>query len=131
MSKLRRHDWRSHREVMCNMCGENIASRQDLKVHREVEHEMAYKVYCRYYPNCLAEDECLYVHEKTVESRADVCADGSQCRDQSCRFSDKEHKDIKILCKFQKNCNRLNCTFKHIVERRAFLELGSTKESVK
>ena len=131
MSKLRRHDWRSHREVMCNRCGENIASRQDLKEHREVEHEIAYKVYCRYYPNCSDDDECLYVHGKTEEPAANVCADGSQCRDQSCRFSDKEHKDVIILCKFQKNCNRLNCAFKHIVDRRAFLESGSAKESLK
>ena len=28
MSKLRRHDWRSHREVECNVCGEILESRQ-------------------------------------------------------------------------------------------------------
>ena len=26
ISKLRRHDWRSHREVECSICGENLES---------------------------------------------------------------------------------------------------------
>ena len=131
MNKLRRHDWRSHREINCNRCGENIASREDLKEHREVKHEMVFKVYCRYYPNCSDDDECLYLHEKTVDKRNDVCVDGSSCRDQSCRFSDKEHKENKILCKFQRNCNRLNCTYKHIIDRKAFLDFRLTKESLR
>ena len=91
MSKLRRHDWRDHREITCNSCGDILPSRQELKKHRESEHQMLNKVYCRYFPNCLDEDECLYVHEKLEESRTSGCVNGSSCRDQSCRFTDKEH----------------------------------------
>ena len=131
MSKLRRHDWRNHREIMCNRCGDHLPSRQDLKIHRESEHEMVDTVVCRYFPNCLDEDECLYVHDKIEDSRPNVCVDGLACRDQSCRFTDKEHKENKILCKFQRNCNRFNCTYRHIEARRTFLESGTTKESLK
>ena len=77
MSKLRRHDWRNHREIMCNSCGDNLPSRQELKEHRASKHQMMKKVYCRYFPNCLDEDECLYVHEKIEESKTSGCVDGS------------------------------------------------------
>ena len=127
MSKLRRHDWRNHREIMCNSCGDNLPSRQELKEHRASKHQMMKKVYCRYFPNCLDEDECLYVHEKIEESRTSGCVDGSSCRDQSCKFTDKEHMENKIMCKFQRNCNRLNCAYIHTGNRKAFLEPGSTK----
>ena len=131
MSKLRRHDWRSHREIQCNRCGENVSSRQELKTHRENVHEMVNKVYCRYYPNCMDEEECLYAHEQIEDSSVNGCVDGSDCRDQSCKFSDKEHKDNRILCKFQTNCNRLNCIYKHVVARKAFLGPGLSKENKK
>ena len=35
MSKLRRHDWRSHRQVSCNICDEVIESRQEISNHRK------------------------------------------------------------------------------------------------
>ena len=129
MSKLRRHDWRNHREIQCNKCGENIASRQDLKIHRENVHDMKSKVYCRYYPSCMDEDECLYAHEQIQESSINGCRDGSECRDQSCKFSDKEHNDDRILCRFQANCNRMNCSYKHVVSRKTFLGKGVSKEN--
>ena len=72
MSKLRRHDWRGHREIMCNRCGDYLPSRQELKIHRESKHEMIDKVVCRHFPNCLDEDECLYVHDKMEDSRSNV-----------------------------------------------------------
>ena len=49
MTKLRRHDWRCHREIECNKCGEIISSRQEMKSHRENAHGMRNKVYCRYF----------------------------------------------------------------------------------
>jgi hypothetical protein len=127
MSKLRRHDWRCHREIECNKCGENIASRQDLKEHRETQHQMRRKVFCRFFPNCMDEEECLYEHEKdfTEELRNgyNFCSNGARCNDQSCRFSEQSHMMDKMLCKFQANCNRLNCSFKHSAARKAFLEV--------
>ena len=48
MSKLRRHDWRCHREIMCNRCDNYLPSREDLKTNRESEHEMKNKVFCRF-----------------------------------------------------------------------------------
>jgi hypothetical protein len=135
MNKVRRHDWRCHREIECNKCGENIASRQDLKEHRETQHRMLRKVFCRFFPNCMDEEECLYEHEKndTEEHRNgnNFCSNGSKCDDQSCRFSEQSHMIDKMLCKFQSNCNRLNCSFKHIATRKAFLEVGPLKNKRK
>ena len=38
MNELRRHDWRSHRMVTCNICGDELESRQKIKEHREARH---------------------------------------------------------------------------------------------
>ena len=45
MGKLRRNDWRCHREVECNICGKKINCRQEIENHREEEHKMFRKVY--------------------------------------------------------------------------------------
>ena len=130
MSDLRRHDWRSHREIQCNRCGETISNREELKGHREKDHKMGKKIYCRYFPNCMDGTECLYEHEIAEEENGHGrCVNGSECRDQSCIYNDKEHKLSKELCKFQINCNRLNCNYRHLVTRRAFLETGVSKEN--
>ena len=134
MSKLRRHDWRCHREIECIICGENIASRKDIKSHKESKHKMFSKVFCKFFPNCIDEDECLYEHERNVhETENTICAAGENCIDQSCKFSEQSHMKKKriTLCKFQANCNRLNCSFKHIVERKSFLEVGSRNSKEK
>ena len=128
MSKLRRHDWRCHRGLECNVCGEDIPSRQELKEHRESKHQMFFKVFCKFFPDCIDGNECLYEHERNTHEKENYfCAAGEQCDDQSCKFSEQNHKKTKakVLCKFQSNCNRLNCTFKHIVARKAFLGVGS------
>ena len=133
MSELRRHDWRSHREIECNRCGENISSRQELKEHRETEHQMVNKIYCRYFPNCMDGDECLYEHGKAdfQEIAYGLCPEGVECKNQACKYNDKEHRGSKGLCKFQVNCNRLNCNYKHLGSRKAFLEQEFSKENKK
>ena len=132
MSDLRRHDWRSHKEIQCNICDVTISSREELKGHRVKDHKMGKKIYCRYFPNCMDGAECLYEHGMAEEkSGQGLCANGPECRDQSCEYNDKEHRMDKELCRFQVNCNRLNCTYKHLVARRAFLEPGASKESKK
>ena len=68
MSKLRRHDQRCHREIECNKCGETIASRQDLKRHRELEHQ----VFCRFFPNCMDEEECLYEYDENNTEKIEM-----------------------------------------------------------
>ena len=40
MSKLRRHDWRSHRNIDCNICGELLESRKQISEHRRIVHKM-------------------------------------------------------------------------------------------
>ena len=59
MGKLRRHDWRSHREVSCNICGEWIENRQNIGNHRQEKHQIFRKSLCRFFPNCVDEDECF------------------------------------------------------------------------
>ena len=52
----------------------------------------------------------------------DVCPNGSKCADQACRYSEWKHQSLsQVMCKFQANCNRLNCVYKHIMDRKAFL----------
>ena len=63
MAKLRRHDWRSHRETACNICEDMIESRQQIGNHRQTKHQIFKKVLCRFYPSCLDGDECFFVHE--------------------------------------------------------------------
>ena len=133
MSKLRRHDWRSHREIECNICGEMLGSRQEISSHRQIEHQMSNKIICKFYPDCIDGDECFFEHEenrsKTSSSNynldSETCPNGGKCDDQSCKFSEWKHlKSSQGLCKFKGNCSRMNCTFVHKVERKAFLGEG-------
>ena len=123
MRLLRRHDWRCHRQIECNMCGEEISSRSEIKEHREQKHQISQKIYCKYFPNCLDGEECLFVHEPGP-SEESVCPDGEKCNNQACNYSEQSHSKSKVSCIFQANCNRLNCPFKHTVPRKAFLGHG-------
>ena len=125
ISKLRRHDWRSHRSIPCNICGEELQSRQDIAGHRQKKHGMYRIALCKFYPNCFDQEECLFKHEEGNQNQhevtLDVCPEGENCNDQSCGFSEWKHKISTVLCKFQQNCNRYNCPFKHLVARKNFL----------
>ena len=133
MSKLRRHDWRSHREIECNICGEMLGSREDISSHRQNEHQMSKKIICKFYPDCIDGDECFFEHEENGSKSnknldSEICPNGNKCDDQSCKFSEWKHlKSKQGLCKFKENCNRINCTFSHEVERKAFLGEGHSK----
>ena len=126
MALLRRHDWRCHREIECNMCGEYIKSRMDIKTHRETKHQMYQKVYCRFFPACIDGNECLFEHAQNL-SEVSYCPNGQMCNDQTCKFSEQRHEKGNVLCTFQTNCNRLNCPFIHTVERKAFLGEGQLR----
>ena len=129
MKKLRRHDWRSHRQVSCNICEEIIESRQQITSHREKEHNMFRKAWCKFYPDCLDEDECFFIHSEQGKDNINsnnsniFCPMGESCSDQSCSFSESNHRQRNnISCRFQENCKRRECGFRHLVERRAFLD---------
>ena len=132
MSKLRRHDWRSHREIECNICGDKLESRQDISLHRQIEHQMFRKVTCKFFPECIDGDECFFEHKDNNQAEmnknsknVDICPNGEKCSDQSCSYSEWKHiKGYNALCKFQANCNRVNCMFVHNVQRKAFLGAG-------
>ena len=87
MGRLRRHAWRCHREIECNFCGETILNRQDIKAHRESAHNMYRKVFCKIFPDCMDEEECLFEHGNNEEANGgrDACANGKKCNDQSCK----------------------------------------------
>ena len=137
MSKLRRHDWRSHRVVDCSICGETLSSRQEIGCHRQNEHQLSRIANCKFFPNCIDENECFFKHDQVEvhgESNGSryFCKEGENCSDQSCSVSEANHKKSRsILCKFQANCNRLNCSFKHNVERKSFLEEGISNSEEK
>ena len=137
MSKLRRHDWRSHREVECNVCGEILENRQRISLHRKTKHQIFTIAKCKFFPECIDEDECFFKHEEektpnqSTKSRS-FCRNGSSCSDQSCTVSEQNHmKSRNILCRFQANCNRMKCSFKHTCDRKSFLEEGSTSPGEK
>ena len=97
MNKLRRHDWRSHRSIDCNICGENLESRDQISTHRKIVHKMFKRIKCKFFPNCLDEDECFFIHEDTSSIEItdnQHCLEGENCKEQSCEFSVKEHKTV-------------------------------------
>ena len=129
MSKLRRHDWRSHRTVNCNICGLSLESREDISNHRKIEHNLFRKMKCRYFPNCIDENECFFEHEEQDSTQLEekigksrYCLKGESCEDQSCEYSEVNHLNVKnVLCRFQAKCNKAECMFKHTMERASFL----------
>ena len=125
MTKLRRHDWRSHRSIECNICGEQLQSREHISIHRKIAHRMVQKLKCKFYPNCLDENECFFIHEdisNEENEKNEFCLEGENCRDQSCDFSERDHRRARdILCKFQSKCNKPACRYRHIVEKASFL----------
>ena len=128
MSKLRRHDWRSHRCVECTICGEEVPSREDISEHRRSKHDITTRSVCKFFPNCIDEDECFFVHRinNTETENIDSCPRGENCQDQTCTFSEWKHKSKVTLCKFQTQCTRINCPYKHIAKRKAFLGQGNS-----
>ena len=138
MSKLRRHDWRSHREIECNICGDKLESRHEISSHRQSKHQMFRKAICKFFPDCLDGDECFFEHKQVEHSEDEhasnrsVCPNRQNCSDQSCQFSESEHGEaMQILCRFQGNCNRQYCLYKHTVNRRAFLGVSPLKTNRK
>ena len=100
MSKLRRHDWRSHREVDCSICGETLSSRQEIGCHRQNEHQLFWIANCKFFPNCIDENECFFKHDQDEvhgESNRSkyFCKGGENCSDQSCSVSEaKRNKGV-------------------------------------
>ena len=128
MAKLRRHDWRDHRQIECNICGKLLESRKDISNHRMETHKMFRKIVCRYYPNCIDQEECFFVHEDQSgfeDNRSwqeKYCSEGDKCKNQSCKYDESKHKNLKdILCKFQEKCKKFECLYKHEAKRAAFL----------
>ena len=133
MRKLRRHDWRSHRSIECTICSEILENRQEISQHRQNIHRMFRKMTCKYYPDCLDGDECLFEHISNQENIKEGCPNGQACKDQECVFNEKEHiNPIRDgLCKFQEKCNRIFCSYKHIFPRKSFLGAGPIEKTRK
>ena len=127
MSKLRRHDWRSHRTIECNICGKSLESREDISDHRKTEHRMTRKIKCKYFPNCIDENECFFEHDNADDSQEEerksrYCLKGEKCEDQSCIYSEINHLNVKnVMCRYQSRCKKSECMFKHIMEKASFL----------
>ena len=108
------------------MCGDTLESRGDIKKHRENKHQIYQRTFCRFYPNCIDGDECLFEHAQDLDAGSH-CPDGQKCNDQTCKFSEQRHLPSKVSCKFQTSCNRLNCPFTHSNVRKAFLGEGQRR----
>ena len=120
--------------IPCSICGEGLQSRQHISDHRQKKHGINRTAVCKFYPNCFDKDECFFLHKEGNQNDEQqlikVCPNGENCQDQACSFSEWNHKTSKVLCKFQQNCNRINCPFKHIEQRKAFLgvSISNSKE---
>ena len=86
------------------------------------------KTKCRYYPNCIDQEECFFVQEEETDSRENLyrqeryCPEGENCINQSCKYDESKHKNMKdILCRFQERCTKSECAYKHEAERSSFL----------
>ena len=92
MSKLRRHDWRSHRNIPCNICGEELKCRQDISEHRKQKHGIHQTAVCKFYPNCFDQEECFFIHKDGIQyddqKSLEVCQNGQDCNDQACTYSE-------------------------------------------
>ena len=71
IQKLRRHDWRSHRGIECTICKEKLVSREEIKSHRQTKHQMFRKIACKFFLDCLDENECLFEHENVTSEGLD------------------------------------------------------------
>ena len=97
--------------VTCNICGDEIESRQKIKEHRETRHNMFRKIMCRFLPDCVDGNECLFSHDQSsdynyTQSESNYfCPNGENCTDQSCVFSEARHMKGRVMCRFQENCN--------------------------
>ena len=95
------------------------------------------KIVCKFPPGCIDGDECFFEHSDPRPYNYEpsknnyFCTNGEQCLDQSCQFSEAKHMKPNSSCRFQENCNRLSCVFKHNVERKAFLGEGSLNKKGK
>ena len=112
MRKLRRHDWRCHRSIECTICGEELESRQQITNHRQTKHKIFKITSCKFFPACYDGEECFFEHD----GKNTGCPNGISCQDQSCEYSEKDHKIIenKTNCKFQEKCDRSGCRYLHI-----------------
>ena len=120
MCKLRRHDWRTHRNIDCNICGKNLKSSQEKGEHRKTEHKMDKKIKCKCYPDCIFP----YMEQNLLkmQKRSKYCPSGETCQNQSCEYNEMNQRNMNLIpCRFQEKCNRSNCSFKHIVEKASFL----------
>ena len=115
--------------VKCNICGKLLSSRQEISNHRKEIHEIARRIKCKYFPDCIDQEECFFIHEEELESenraknkQVFYCPEGENCQNQSCLFGESKHKNRKnIMCRFQERCNRPDCFYKHVAERASFL----------
>lgn len=62
---------------------------------------------CRFWPFCKKEDECIYHHPT------------KQCdKFPNCELTADKCLDIHPMCKFDVNCNKIDCPFLHIAKRQ-------------
>ena len=117
MSKLRRHDWRNHRQIECNICGEILESRQAISNHRKESHNIFRRMKCKYFPNCIDQEECFFIHEDESNQEADeirqnrYCPESEKCQDQSCKYDESKHQNLNAILYFQSKCNKSNCMY--------------------
>ena len=111
--KVKRHEWRSHEEVDCRLCGQASQSRQVLENHKQLCHGITKNRECTFWASgkCVDGVECLFSHEaqkhksdrlhkkdqnkKGGESSSpEFCKKGLKC-DRNCGLSDSRHKRVK------------------------------------
>ena len=130
--EVKRHDWRSHEQVDCRLCGQVYENREELENHKQNNHGITKLRECKFWASgrCVDGIECLFTHDSksytskgshTLGKHKEVidtniqlyCKSGLKCP-RTCGIDQSGHKKVKdIPCKFADACNRNNCHFKH------------------
>ena len=71
-----------------------IENRAEISSHRRKEHKMFNVAKCRFFPNCIDEEECFFQHEEDSNNKYEAfenakskyCPKGETCMDQSCEY---------------------------------------------
>ena len=55
--------------VECIICVIMLESRQKISNHRQIKHQIQTIARCRFFPECIDEDECFFKHDTEPEKR--------------------------------------------------------------
>ena len=96
--KLKEHKESKHTRFECDCCDKEFKYEALLEKHKEAAHENV-ELYCHYFNNgkdCPFEDECIFLHEESVNCRFGKNCERNLCMYQHGGFDAVENDDDAI-----------------------------------